>query len=140
MDYSLREISAKDITAQVKRLCMEANSYLPEDIKEKINACEQAEPWDLAKNILGIIHENYLIAEKAYGKTYGASEIRRVIRQEVEDQIAECIIHNANTLRALTITAKDGKLVVQDEEVTAWPQKQNKRKTAEQKLICSAVF
>ena len=97
----------------------EANSYLPEDIKEKINACEQAEPWDLAKNILGIIHENYLIAEKAYGKTYGAREIRRVIRQEVEDQIAECIIHNANTLRALTITAKDGKLVVQDEEVTA---------------------
>ena len=42
-----------------------------------------------------------------------------MIRQEVEDQIAECIIHNANTLRALTITAKDGKLVVQDEEVTA---------------------
>ena len=62
----MREINAKDITAQVKRLCMEANSYLPEDIKEKINACEQAEPWDLAKNILGIIHENYLIAEKAY--------------------------------------------------------------------------
>ena len=61
----MREISAKDITAQVKRLCMEANSYLPEDIKEKINACEQAEPWDLAKNILGIIHENYQIAEKA---------------------------------------------------------------------------
>ena len=60
-----------------------------------------------------------LIAEKAYGKTYGAREIRRVIRQEVEDQIAECIIHNANTLRALMITAKDGKLVVQDEEVTA---------------------
>lgn len=60
-----------------------------------------------------------LIAEKAYGKTYGAREIRRVIRQEVEDQIAECIIHNANTLRTLTITAKDGKLVVQDEEVTA---------------------
>ena len=60
-----------------------------------------------------------LIAEKAYGKTYGAREIRRVILKQVEDQIAECIIHNANTLRALTITAKDGKLVVQDEEVTA---------------------
>ena len=37
----MREINAKDITAQVKRLCMEANSYLPEDIKEKINASEQ---------------------------------------------------------------------------------------------------
>lgn len=62
----MREINAKDITAQVKRLCMEANSYLPEDIKEKINASEQAEPWALAKNILGIIRENYLIAEDAY--------------------------------------------------------------------------
>ena len=61
----MREINAKDITAQVKRLCMEANSYLPEDIKEKINASEQAEPWALAKNILGI-RENYLIAEDAY--------------------------------------------------------------------------
>ena len=51
----MREINAQDITAQVKRLCMEANSYLPEDIKEKITASEQAEPWALAKNILGII-------------------------------------------------------------------------------------
>ena len=33
----MREINAKDITEQVKRLCMEANSYLPEDIKERIN-------------------------------------------------------------------------------------------------------
>ena len=62
----MREINAQDITAQVKRLCMEANSYLPEDIKEKITASEQAEPWALAKNILGIIRENYLIAEDAY--------------------------------------------------------------------------
>ena len=60
----MREINAKDITEQVKRLCMEANSYLPEDIKERINKSEQEEPWALAKNILGIIHENYLIAEE----------------------------------------------------------------------------
>ena len=38
----MREINAQDITAQVKRLCMEANSYLPEDINEKITAIEQA--------------------------------------------------------------------------------------------------
>ena len=62
----MREINAKDITEQVKRLCMEANSYLPEDIKERINKSEQEEPWALAKNILGIIHENYLIAEENY--------------------------------------------------------------------------
>lgn len=39
-EYTMREINAKDITEQVKRLCMEANSYLPEDIKERINKSE----------------------------------------------------------------------------------------------------
>ena len=62
----MREIDAKDITEQVKRLCMEANSYLPEDIKERICRSEQEEPWELAKNILGIIRENYQIAEENY--------------------------------------------------------------------------
>lgn len=56
----MREINAKDITEQVKRLCMEANSYLPEDIKERINKSEQEEPWALAKNILGKPFINFL--------------------------------------------------------------------------------
>ena len=62
----MREINAQDITAAVKRLCMEANSYLPSDIKERICNCHQNESWDLAKNILGIIKENYEIAEEKY--------------------------------------------------------------------------
>ena len=62
----MREINAKDITAQVKRLCMEANSYLPEDIKARICECAANEPWDLAKNILGTIQKNYQIAEEEY--------------------------------------------------------------------------
>ena len=62
----MREINAKDITVEVRRLCMEANSYLPEDIKEKICAGEKTEPWPLAKNILGIIKKNYTIAEDNY--------------------------------------------------------------------------
>ena len=62
----MREIDAKDITEQVKRLCMEANSYLPEDIKKRIDKSEQEEPWALAKDILGVICENYRIAEENY--------------------------------------------------------------------------
>lgn len=62
----MREIDAKDITAAVKRLCMEANSYLPRDIKEKIETSRDGEPWPLAKNILDIIKENYEIAEAEY--------------------------------------------------------------------------
>ncbi|HOC32863.1 MAG TPA: ATP-dependent Clp protease ATP-binding subunit, partial [Ruminococcus flavefaciens] len=37
-----------------------------------------------------------LIAEKSFGKPYGARDIRRVIRQEVEDKVAEIIIENAS--------------------------------------------
>lgn len=62
----MREINAQEITSAVKRLCMEANSFLPTDVKERICAGCQNEPWDLAKNILGIIKENYEIAEEKY--------------------------------------------------------------------------
>lgn len=62
----MREIDAKDITAAVKCLCMEANSYLPQDIKGRIERSCQSEPWPLAKNILDIIKENYEIAEENY--------------------------------------------------------------------------
>ncbi|MDY2509257.1 MAG: ATP-dependent Clp protease ATP-binding subunit [Ruminococcus callidus] len=57
-----------------------------------------------------------LIAEKAFGKTYGAREIRRIIRQYVEDQIADQIINHADTLHQLTITAEQEKLVVKANE------------------------
>ena len=51
----MREINAQDITAVVKKLCMEANYFLPEDIQDKIcKACE-SEPWPLAQSILGVI-------------------------------------------------------------------------------------
>ena len=60
----MREILAKDITAAVKKLCIDANTYLPEDVKNRICAGHECEPWPLAKNILGIIKENFEIAEE----------------------------------------------------------------------------
>ena len=58
----MREINAQDITAVVKKLCMEANYFLPEDIQAKIcKACDN-EPWPLAQSILGVIKENYEIS------------------------------------------------------------------------------
>ena len=58
----MREINAQDITAVVKKLCMEANYFLPEDIQDKIcKACDN-EPWPLAQSILGVIKENYEIS------------------------------------------------------------------------------
>ena len=61
----MREIDSKVITKTVRDLCIEANSFLPEDIKARISkACEE-EPWPLAGSILGIIKTNYEIAESA---------------------------------------------------------------------------
>ena len=48
------------------------------------------------------------IAEDSYGKPYGARDIRRVIRQTVEDQVASLIIAHTGEIRTLLVSAKDG--------------------------------
>ena len=52
------------------------------------------------------------IAEEAYGKPYGARDIRRVIRQIVEDQIASLIIAHSTEIHTLLVSAKDDKVEV----------------------------
>lgn len=52
------------------------------------------------------------IAEEAYGKPYGARDIRRVIRQIVEDQIASLIIAHSTEIHTLLVSANDGKVEV----------------------------
>ena len=62
----MRIIQVGAVTETVKRLCIEANSYLPQDIKDRIAAGCQEEPWELARRLLGIIKENYEIAEEKF--------------------------------------------------------------------------
>lgn len=57
-----------------------------------------------------------LIAEKSYGKPYGARDIRRVIRQEIEDKIAEIIIERASEVREIAVAAEDEKLIVEEKK------------------------
>ena len=59
----MREISAAKITEVVKRLCIEANCHLPQDVKTCIEGCYAAEPWAPAREILERIMENYQIAD-----------------------------------------------------------------------------
>ena len=59
----MREISAAKITEVVKRLCIEANCHLPQDVKNCIEGCYTAEPWAPAREILERIMENYNIAD-----------------------------------------------------------------------------
>ena len=60
----MREISAARITEVVRKLCIEANCHLPQDVKARIEACRDSESWALGKEILERIVENYQIADK----------------------------------------------------------------------------
>ena len=60
----MREIQATKITEVVKRLCIEANCHLPQDMKDRIQVCYNQEPWPQAKEILERIIENYQIADE----------------------------------------------------------------------------
>lgn len=57
----MRELSAQVITDTVARLCIMANTRLPQDVKDTIAAARQAEPWPVAQDILDKIIENYSI-------------------------------------------------------------------------------
>ena len=60
----MREISAQKVTEVVRKLCINANCYLPQDVKTRIEDCRAAEPWPQAQEILERIIENYQIAEE----------------------------------------------------------------------------
>ena len=60
----MREISAEQITQVVRRLCIEANCHLPQDMKGRIEACRAQEGWEPAQEILDRIVENYRIADE----------------------------------------------------------------------------
>ena len=60
----MREISAQRVTDVVRKLCIEANCYLPQDMKSCIETSYAEEIWPQAKEILERIIENYQIAER----------------------------------------------------------------------------
>ena len=60
----MREIASEQITAVIRRLCIQANCILPEDVRARIAACAQEEPWPQAQEILGQITQNYTVAQE----------------------------------------------------------------------------
>ena len=54
----MRELNAKLITDAVARMCIQANTVLPEDVKRAIAAARQQEEWPIAGTILDHIMEN----------------------------------------------------------------------------------
>lgn len=54
----MRELSSSVITEAVARLCIQANTRLPQDVLDTITAARQAEDWPVAQEILDHILEN----------------------------------------------------------------------------------
>ena len=59
----MREINVSQITDAVERLCIEANTRLPGDVKCAIEACRGREDGEIARGVLDNIIENYQIAD-----------------------------------------------------------------------------
>ncbi|APF25401.1 hydrolyase, tartrate alpha subunit/fumarate, Fe-S type domain protein [Clostridium sporogenes] len=60
----MREISVNTIKKVVKKLCIEANYYLPKDVSDKIVQCREEETWNISREVLQTIEENIHIAKE----------------------------------------------------------------------------
>ena len=60
----MREISVNTVTDVVARLCIEANTHLPKDVKCAIEHCRACEDGVIAQGVLDNIIENYNIADR----------------------------------------------------------------------------
>lgn len=59
----MREINVAQITEVIARLCIEANTHLPEDVKCAIKTCRTCEDGEIACGVLDRIIENFEIAD-----------------------------------------------------------------------------
>ncbi len=59
----MREISVNLITDVVERLCIDANTHLPGDVKCAIESCRACEDGAIAQGVLDDIIKNYQIAD-----------------------------------------------------------------------------
>ncbi len=58
----MREIDVKELTSNIKEMCIEANYNLSPDMKAALDKAVEAEDGELAKKILGQLEENLQIA------------------------------------------------------------------------------
>ncbi len=61
---TVRTITVSEITSNIKEMCIEANHFLTEDMKDALHLSLKSEKSDLGKQVLGQLEENLNIAEK----------------------------------------------------------------------------
>ncbi len=60
----MRQITGRQITETVKKLCIDANCHLSPDIRQRIADCYTRETWPQAKEVLAQIMENDDLADR----------------------------------------------------------------------------
>lgn len=55
---SVRELKSEAIAHAVEQLCLRANLTLPDDVHNAMQRAQDAEPWPLAKQTLGLLRKN----------------------------------------------------------------------------------
>ena len=60
----MREIDVKEIKEAVAKLCVEANIYLPDDLKRAIKEASEQESSELGRKIMCNLCDNFRIAEE----------------------------------------------------------------------------
>ena len=60
----MRELDVSAVRDTVAKLCIEANTHLPEDVQNAIREFQEKEDWAIARNVLDQIVENYEIARR----------------------------------------------------------------------------
>ncbi len=59
----MKEISVDIVIESIKKLCINTNYYLPEDVKQKLDSARENETWPMARDILDKILLNVDIAK-----------------------------------------------------------------------------
>ncbi|MBU3146467.1 fumarate hydratase [Clostridium sp. CF012] len=59
----MKEINVSEITKTIKKLCIDANYYLSDDIRNQLKKAREKETWDIAKGVLDKILINADIAK-----------------------------------------------------------------------------
>ncbi len=111
---SLREFLRPEFISRIDEIVVFRN--LNQEDFQQIAALmlnEMKEP--LAEKDLRLCYDDaalQAIAKKSYGKPYGARDIRRIIRQEVEDKIASLIIADDASVSQILISAEADQITV----------------------------
>lgn len=60
----MRTLNADDVVEAVARMCVDANRYLPEDVRERFAHCAAGEDTPAAREVFRQLTENYQLAEE----------------------------------------------------------------------------